>query len=236
MAASASSGAGSASTTSGGLNPSGSGANKGKTPGPAENKFLPSAASWADMTYKPLSEVVATEEELNSISTLWEGIGIPAANFFDVAFQIAMRCSDGHASSLTVLSGQCTVCPTVTLKAAAGLIKAVLPLRQFCRYFAKFVWNWRINNNLPPANWAETQFPEGAKFAAFDFFDGVTNSAVPTPPDGLCRPPSELELSAAQTAKFAALARVRNSGFVTTAAEITHGKAEVVRTALLTPP
>nr|BBB06667.1 coat protein [Lily virus X] len=198
--------------------------------------FVPDAKTWADTAYTAQSESVATAEELQSIATLWEGIGISAANFFDVAFQLAMRCSDGHASSLTVLSGNCTVAPTVTLKAAAGLVKAVLPLRQFCRYYAKFVWNWRLSHDLPPANWADSQFPAEARFAAFDFFDGVTNSAAPQPPDGLIRPPTELELSAAQTAKFAALARVRGSGFVTTAAEITHGRAEVSRAMLLSPP
>lgn len=68
-------------------------------------------------------------------------------------------------------------------------------------------------------------YTEETKYAAFDFFDGVTNSAALEPPTGLARMPSDKELSANQTNKYVSLVRARQSGFVSTAAEITHGRS-----------
>nr|DAZ85797.1 TPA_asm: coat protein [Cardamom virus X] len=215
----------------------------GKTADPKQitsstaTKFGPKdAQSWHDMTYAISTDTVVTVEQLGQIAKLWSAQGLPEDTFFNTAFQLAMACSDAHTSSLTVVSGQCAVNNTVALRSAAALVKSVTTLRQFCRYYAKFVWNWRITNNKPPANWMAAGYQDATKFAAFDFMDGVVSTAALDPPDGLVRPPTELELSANSTNKYVALARARASGFVSLAAEVTHGKAHVDMPQLLAPP
>ncbi|QYF50235.1 MAG: putative coat protein [Hainan sediment alphaflexivirus 1] len=208
------------------------GANKGASGGfgPADAK------AWADVTYTPTSDSVVDLAQLTTVATLWASLGIGQAQFFSVAFQIAMTCADAHASSLTVLGGNCTAVPTVPLKAAAGLVKSVTTLRQFCRYYAKFVWNWRIEHKMPPANWAACGYTEETKYAAFDFFDGVTSTAALDPPTGLVRAPTEKELSASQTVKFVALTKASASGFVSNLAEVTKGRAQANPLPAIAPP
>ncbi|BAG06158.1 coat protein [Phaius virus X] len=200
------------------------------------SKFGPAnMQAWMDLKYEPTSESLVSEGELLKIQEQWAAIGV-TGDFFTVAFQVAMVCSDAHSGSQTVLPGMCNQHPNIPLSAIGGIIRNVTTLRRFCRYYAKFVWNYRVANALPPANWAELEFTEETKYAAFDFFDGVTNVAALDPPNGLVRNPSEREFQASRINRYAAIARVASSGFTTTAAEVTKGRATAYQVHLLDAP
>nr|AAX19351.1 coat protein [Mint virus X] len=198
--------------------------------GPPDPQFL------KDFSYVVATDSVATRGMVEAIRGKWERLGVPAASFFGAALQLALACSDSHASSLTVLVGECAAAPSVGLRDLAASVKTICQLRHFCRFYAKFVWNCRVTHDLPPASWAAQGFPFEARFAAFDFFDGVTNSAALEPAQGLIRPPTEIELKAAHTGKFVALATSGTSSLtLSNHAAVTHGRAETARPTILPP-
>lgn len=65
----------------------------------------------------------------------------------------------------------------ISMDDVTAIIKQVCTLRQFAAYFAPVYWNWSNRKEEPPANWARKGGTEDTKFACFDFFFGVLNSA-----------------------------------------------------------
>lgn len=72
-------------------------------------------------------------------------------------------------------------------------------LRQFCTYYGKICYNMGRASKTPPANWASKGFNDDTKYAAFDFFNGVSNPAVPPPRSGMKYKPTEAEMRAHAT-------------------------------------
>jgi hypothetical protein len=186
--------------------------------GPPSKEFM------KDFKYEATSDAVASRDQVKAVKVKWVALGLPENNFFAAALQLALACSDSHASSLTALHGPVAAHTALALRDLASALKAHCTLRQFCRFYAKFVWNYRIKNDAPPGAWAAMGFTHDTRFAAFDFFDGVTNPAALQPPEGLVRPPTERELAAHHTGKFVATTRATHSGHLSLAAEVTRGR------------
>jgi hypothetical protein len=140
--------------------------------GPPSKEFM------RDFKYEATSDAVASRDQVKAVKAKWVALGLPENSFFAAALQLALACSDSHASSLTALHGPVAAHAALALKDLASALKAHCTLRQFCRFYAKFVWNYRIKNDAPPGAWAAMGFTHDTRFAAFDFFDGVTNPAA----------------------------------------------------------
>nr|UTK56576.1 coat protein [Babaco mosaic virus] len=154
----------------------------------------------ASFNFKPSSNLLPSEEELKTISTLLVAAKIPSMSTTIVAMDLVNFCYDNGSSAYTVISGESSV-TGVTLAQIASIVKASgTSLRKFCRFFAPVIWNLRTDK-VPPANWESAGFKPTEKFAAFDFFDGVENPAAMQPPGGLIRSPNQAERIANQTNK-----------------------------------
>nr|QQG34574.1 CP [Phyllanthus potexvirus 1] len=191
------------------------------------------------LSYTPASNAIATADEVDAVATGWSELGVPADQLFAAAFDLARHCADIGSSGQAELVGNSEPFPTVKRTELAAIIKRECKsLRQFCAYFAKFVWNDLIRTDTPPAGWERGGFRFEERFAGFDFFHGVNHTASLTPQEGIIRAPSELETRAAATNSFVAIARATKgkSDKLTTAVEVTHGTFSGSYQAELAPP
>lgn len=197
----------------------------------------PSLEHLNQLEFVPVSNSVANPDQLNAIAAAWVALGVPDAQVPKFAWDLARHCAD-IGSSPSVLPVGTAPGSTVSRASLAGAVRSICTLRQFCMFFAKVVWNLLISSNTPPANWHRFEVTEPQRFAAFDFFDGVTSPAALNPVGGLIRPPSHLELAASSTAKFIGIARASRgqSNLLTNAPEVTHGRSADTRVELLEAP
>nr|QZA75395.1 capsid protein [Potato virus X] len=172
------------------------------------------------------SNAVATNEDLTKIQEIWKDMKVPSDTIAQAAWDLVRHCADVGSSAQTEMIGTGPYSNGVSRARLAAAIKEVCTLRQFCKKYAPVVWNWMLANNSPPASWQAQGFKPEHKFAAFDFFDGVTNPAAIMPKEGLIRPPSEAEMNAAQTAAFVKItkARAQSSDFASLDAAVTRGR------------
>lgn len=91
----------------------------------------------------------------------------------DVLFAFALACADQGASNETNIQGTYRGVNFADIKTAILRHGNGTTLRQWCRYFAKVVWNEFVTTDRDPANWAQKGFTNTTKKAAWDFFDGV---------------------------------------------------------------
>lgn len=175
--------------------------------------------------YIPESNSVASTEQIRQLSVAFEALGVPKAKLMEAAFDIANYCCDVGSSASTELTGSCPGIPVKRTFLAAS-IKEVCTLRQFCMYYAKLVWNFRLHTKRPPANYSRMGYTEAVKYAAFDFFDGVTHPAALRPTSGLIRQPSSAETIANQTNRRISIYRTAqtHSNTVSNYVEMTRGK------------
>ncbi|KAB1721162.1 hypothetical protein FNE72_28295 [Klebsiella pneumoniae] len=185
-------------------------------------------AALKNLAYVATSGSIATAEQAQQIGVLWTQLGVPQGSIFTVAILLARRAADLGTSEQTSFPGIADG-TNVLADSLVGAIKTVTTLRQFCARYAKYVWNLMLTQKMPPANWADWNFKPPEKYAAFDFFHGVTSPASLNPPDGLIRQPTEAELHASATNSLVKIIRAdRNkSQKVTLAAEVTHGNVGV---------
>ncbi|AAL17724.1 coat protein [Botrytis virus X] len=108
--------------------------------------------------------------------------------------EFAIACAHQGSSRYTRHTGTSTGGSTFELIAAH--VKEHCTIRQFCSYFAKVVWNHLLTHATPPVNWAKHGFTLDSRYAAFDFFDAVTNAAALPPKNGLIRAPTSEEIRA----------------------------------------
>nr|AAO85393.1 capsid protein [Cactus virus X] len=157
-----------------------------------------SSSQLAALSLGVTSSLLPSPAELVSISQALTTLGASATNLTPLSLEIVNYCFDNGSSPETVFKGDSAVLQ-MPLSKVAHAITQFTTLRQFCRYFAKIIWNYRISKNLPPAAWEAWAYKPEQKFAAFDFFDGVLNEAALNPIDGLGRVPNEAERLANQT-------------------------------------
>nr|WEC26237.1 coat protein [Nerine potexvirus 1] len=211
---------------------------------------LPATSKTDDMTapptnqdlealpYVPESNAVATPDQILAIAALWKSLGAPANKLGPYAWDLARHCADVQTSSQGKIVGTPPGETKLTRQVLAASVKSICTLRQFCMYFAKVVWNMMILQDNPPANWSKMNYRESERFAAFDFFDGVTHSAALEPQGGLIRPPSEAErvANAAQKGLHIYKAAQQKNQLASTAVEFTRAQIGSTPSLALLPP
>nr|QIJ97070.1 coat protein [Papaya mild mottle associated virus] len=176
---------------------------------------------------KPISNSMATAEEMVKVKVTLEGIGVPTEQVPTILIQVAIYCKDSSTSSYMDSNG------TFEWKGGSIMSDAVIAamrkdkntLRRVCRLYAPITWNYMLVHNSPPADWMSMGFQENTKFAAFDCFDFVENPAAIQPFEGLIRKPTPEEKIANETYKRIALDRAnRNQTYANLGSEVTGGR------------
>nr|CAJ34789.1 coat protein [Pepino mosaic virus] len=186
----------------------------------------PSLRDLKKVKYVSTVTSVATPAEIEALGKIFTAMGLAANETGPAMWDLARAYADVQSSKSAQLIGATPSNPALSRRALAAQFDRInITPRQFCMYFAKVVWNILLDSNIPPANWAKLGYQEDTKFAAFDFFDGVTNPASLQPADGLIRQPNEKELAAHSVAKYGALARqkISTGNYITTLGEVTRG-------------
>nr|CAJ34777.1 coat protein [Pepino mosaic virus] len=186
----------------------------------------PSLSDLKQVKYVSTVTSVATPAEIEALGKIFTAMGLAANETGPAMWDLARAYADVQSSKSAQLIGATPSNPALSRRALAAQFDRInITPRQFCMYFAKVVWNILLDSNIPPANWAKLGYQEDTKFAAFDFFDGVTNPASLQPADGLIRQPNEKELAAHSVAKYGALARqkISTGNYITTLGEVTRG-------------
>nr|ADG36604.1 coat protein [Potato virus X] len=206
----------------------------GATPATASGLFtIPDGDFFNTARAIVASNAVATNEDLSKIEAIWKDMKVPTDTMAQAAWDLVRHCADVGSSAQTEMIDTGPYSNGISRARLAAAIKEVCTLRQFCMKYAPVVWNWMLTNNSPPANWQAQGFKPEHKFAAFDFFNGVTNPAAIMPKEGLIRPPSEAEMNAAQTAAFVKIikARAQSNDFASLDAAVTRGRITGTTTA-----
>nr|AIL90357.1 coat protein [Potato virus X] len=206
----------------------------GATPATASGLFtIPDGDFFCTARAVVASNAVATSEDLSKIEAIWKEMKVPTDTMAQAAWDLVRHCADVGSSAQTEMIDTGPYSNGISRARLAAAIKEVCTLRQFCMKYAPVVWNWMLTNNSPPANWQAQGFKPEHKFAAFDFFNGVTNPAAIMPKEGLIRPPSEAEMNAAQTAAFVKItkARAQSNDFASLDAAVTRGRITGTTTA-----
>lgn len=138
----------------------------------------------------------------------------------DYIFALVMACRDQGSSFRGTLEG-CADANDYHFSDAARVVRRYCTLRQLCMFYAPAVWNYSVDNDDPPANWIRAGYTYETRFAAFDFFRGVTHSAAITLPTGLSRPPTTDELRANSANAMVAIRASRDDEQLTTQAAAT---------------
>ncbi|QYF50251.1 MAG: coat protein [Xinjiang sediment betaflexivirus 1] len=168
---------------------------------------------------------LATAEEMAKIATKLEGLGVPPEGLTKVLWDVAVYCTGVGSSPYSDPKGVIEFDDAViTRDAVFAVIKEFSTLRKVCRLYAPITWQYMKVTQQPPPDWFAKGFADETKYAAFDFFDAVENTAAVQPLEGILIRPTPEERIANETHKRMALNR--NSGnkrFANYSAEITGG-------------
>jgi hypothetical protein len=196
------------------------------------------AAATPPATYVPAGNSIATAAQVDTVFAALDALVPKVTLDAKGLYEFLILAGDIGTSSKTVYPGS-----TSDGKTAFGLVASVIKntctVRQFCSYYAKLVYVW-YKANRPPANWARKGYTDEAKYAAFDFFDGVVHPAALSPASG-DPAPSVPEIIANQANRRVVIFRSNQAtgGTVSTLVELTGGRASTtgtVRLALPPPP
>nr|AWL13513.1 coat protein [Potato virus S] len=185
------------------------------------------------MEIRSVSNNMANTEQMAQITADIAGLGVPTEHVAGVILKVVIMCAS--VSSSVYLDPAGTVeFPTgaVPLDSIIAIMKNRAGLRKVCRLYAPVVWNYMLVQNRPPSDWQAMGFQWGARFAAFDTFDYVTNGAAIQPVEGLIRRPTPEETIAHNAHKSMAIDKSnRNERLANTNVEYTGGMlgAEIVR-------
>jgi len=157
---------------------------------------------------------IASKAELTAVAETWATrLNVPKENSAVLAQEIAIHCYHNGSSEQTDFNLKSSQVAGLNLEAAVGVIKEILTLRQFAAYYATFVWNWGLKNEIPPANWVAKGYTDETKYAAFDTFNYVGS------PLGLritpTRKPTNNEYMAASLNAREKIIQSRGKGMVT---------------------
>nr|BAO04409.1 coat protein [Cherry green ring mottle virus] len=173
----------------------------------------------------PVTLNIASDDTVKAITSDWvEFLKIKQEEVFDCIFDVVLFCYHNSASDKTKMVGKAR--NGISLEDLASTVRSYCSLRSFCSKYAPVVWNYGISNDLPPANWQRRKVVEGAKFAAFDFFEAVTSEAALQPVEGLVRNPTDKEMTAGASLKEISLMRdeIRRGTSSTLMTEVTGGR------------
>nr|ASL72080.1 coat protein [Asian prunus virus 2] len=178
-------------------------------------------------SYEPSSPDISTAEEIEHIRSDLIRAGVPEPTLTFSMWDIARYCADAGSSASTEFIGTSSYSGLVTRMEIASVIKKHTTLRRYCGFYAKIVWNIMLSTNIPPSGWVKKGYKKNTRFAAFDFFEQVSNNAALEPENGLVREPNHEELVASQVNKGVSLHRTEaaQDKNVSTAHEVTGGRA-----------
>lgn len=123
-------------------------------------------------------------------------------------------------NSKVTISGQC-----IDLDDMVRIVKNYTTLRQFGRFYAKVVYQSMKQRNRPPDNWLGKGYPFECRFAAFDFFDGVSSPEAMEPLHGFNCLPTTQEIRIHNANKIISLRRRNNLAIASTLPEVTGGRS-----------
>lgn len=202
------------------------------------------------------SNAVATPAQLVAIDGLLLAARpqIDESERVDTWLRLALYCKDNGSSVSVSISGPC---PTTGWPQRAaggandppardaadplpwttilGYVRRHCTLRQFCMAYARIVWWYILEHQEPPAMWARQGFTEAGKYAAFDFFDGVTSPHSLPAPDNV-RPPTAFEIQAANVNKTINIHRSRQQNSSTSNFAELNGSRVINQPRLHLPP
>nr|AAO17070.1 coat protein [Cherry green ring mottle virus] len=173
----------------------------------------------------PVAINIASDDTVKAITSDWvEFLKIKQEEVFDCVFDVVLFCYHNSSSDKAKMVGKAR--NGVELEDLTSTIRSYCSLRSFCSKYAPVVWNYGVSNDLPPANWQRRKVVEGAKFAAFDFFEAVTSEAALQPIEGLVRNPTDKEMTAGASLKEISLMRdeIRRGTSSTLMTEVTGGR------------
>lgn len=207
------------------LSASGTSLLKGSTTDLSDPLAQPSAADLAALPHDVLASAVATPQQIRAIAAHWVQEGLPASLVAPCAWQLARSAAHNGSSDQSQLPGA-PQGSELSFNELAAIVKNYTSLRRFCMFYAKIVWNDLVTSNIPPAGWQRAGYLQPDRFAAFDFFDGVSNSAALQPKNGLCRLPTPRELIAQGSNRAVAIhhAAAGDPRIASTAIELTRGR------------
>nr|BAB72006.1 coat protein [Hop mosaic virus] len=201
---------------------------------PANPYCKPSLDSLLRIPPKPVSNNMATAEDIMKIYTNLEGLGVPTEHIQRVIIQAVIYCKDASSSVYLDPRGSFEW-PGGAIAADSVLAimkKDAETLRRVCRLYAPVTWSYMLVHNQPPSDWAAMGFQFEDRFAAFDCFDYVENAAAVQPLEGIVRRPTPREKLAHNTHKDMALRKAnRNQHFGNMDVEVTGGRSgpEIIR-------
>nr|WJN65815.1 CP [Phlox virus M] len=196
-------------------------------PDPTNPYNRPSIDELSKIVPRAISNNMATSEDIMRIYVNLEGLGVPTEQVQRVVIQAVIYCKDASSSAYLDPRGSFEwPGGAITADAVLAVLKRdAETLRRVCRLYAPVTWNYMLTHNAPPSDWAAMGFQYEDRFAAFDCFDYVVNTAAVQPLEGLIRRPTPREQVAHNAHKDLALrAANRNQVFGNTSAEITGGK------------
>nr|BBP49717.1 coat protein [Potato virus M]BBP49719.1 coat protein [Potato virus M] len=195
-------------------------------PDPTNPYNRPSIEALSRIKPIAISNNMATSEDMMRIYVNLEGLGVPTEHVQQVVIQAVLFCKDASSSVFLDPRGSFEwPRGAITADAVLAVLKKdAETLRRVCRLYAPVTWNHMLTHNAPPADWAAMGFQYEDRFAAFDCFDYVENTAAVQPLEGLIRRPTPREKVAHNTHKDIALRGAnRNQVFSSLNAEVTGG-------------
>lgn len=197
-------------------------------PDPTNPYNRPSIDALSRLKPRAISNNMATSEDMMKIYVNLEGLGVPTEHVQQVVIQAVVFCKDASSSAFLDPRGSFEwPGGAITADAVLAILKRDADtLRRVCRLYAPVTWNYMLTHNAPPSDWAAMGFQYETRFAAFDCFDYVENTAGVQPLEGLIRRPTSQEKIAHDTHKDIALRRAnRNQAFGNLNVEVTGGKS-----------
>lgn len=197
-------------------------------PDPTNPYNRPSIDALSKLKPRAVSNNMATSEDMMKIYVNLEGLGVPTEHVQQVVIQAVVFCKDASSSAFLDPRGSFEwPGGAITADAVIAVLKRdAETLRRVCRLYAPVTWNYMLTHNSPPSDWAAMGFQYENRFAAFDCFDYVENTAAVQPLEGLIRRPTSQEKIAHNTHKDIALRSAnRNQAFGNLNVEVTGGKS-----------
>lgn len=160
--------------------------------GSSANPLIPADDELATLGTTVQANKVATQDAVSAVLAELQQ-SFPSATAIDLV-SLAWACYHNGSSRYVTLEGSSA--HGIPLASIKDVVENHCTLRQFCMYYAKLCYNKGRSDKIPPANWAAKGFKAESMYAAFDFFNGVLNEAVPKPRTGMKFVPTEAEKAA----------------------------------------
>nr|QQX32703.1 CP [Helenium virus S]QQX32709.1 CP [Helenium virus S] len=186
----------------------------------------PSTDSLWAVKPKPISNNMATSEDMVKIKVALEGLGVPTEHITGIIYQLCFYCASTSSSSYQDPKGVFEwPGGAIMVDDVMGKVQEIAGIRRVCRLYAPVTWNYMHIHDSPPSDWASMGFAPNVKYAAFDCFDYVENPAAVQPLGGVIPRPTRDEYVAYNAYKLIVLNKANNNDtYSNFSAQITGGR------------